>query len=86
MLLCAVRDHRAVQQMIKAQMAPMPFFPLGGKLDMPAIGRKGEPLEVSGTVKLIFDGRFRNRSLSTEANSWIWGRQSFSIPVKWRSW
>ena len=57
----AIHDPWAVQQMIKAGIGAAVTLPLGGKLDMPAIGRKGEPLEVSGTVKLIFDGRFRNR-------------------------
>ena len=33
---------------------------LGGKIDMPAIGLAGEPLEVTGRVRLISDGRFRN--------------------------
>ena len=28
---------------------------------MPSIGRKGQPVEVSGTVKLISDGKYRNR-------------------------
>ena len=31
---------------------------LGGHTDMPAIGRKGEPLEVSGKVGAITDGAF----------------------------
>ena len=57
----AIHDPWAVQQMIKAGIGAAVTLPLGGKLDMPAIGRKGEPLEVSGGVKLIFDGRFRNR-------------------------
>ena len=34
---------------------------LGGKLDMPAIGLKGQPRTVTGTVRLICDGRYRNR-------------------------
>jgi len=34
---------------------------LGGKLDMPAIGLAGEPRTVSGRVRLICDGRYRNR-------------------------
>ena len=33
---------------------------LGGKIDMPAINMAGEPLEVTGRVKLISEGRFRN--------------------------
>jgi microcystin degradation protein MlrC len=44
----AIHDPWAVQQMIKAGIGAAVTLPLGGKLDMPAIGRKGEPLEVSG--------------------------------------
>jgi microcystin degradation protein MlrC len=36
-------------------------LPLGGKIAMPAIGLEGTPLEVSGRVKLVSDGRYRNR-------------------------
>jgi microcystin degradation protein MlrC len=57
----AVHDPWAVQQMIKAGVGASVTLPLGGKLDMPAIGRTAAPLEVSGVVKLISDGRFRNR-------------------------
>jgi microcystin degradation protein MlrC len=31
---------------------------LGGKLDMPAIGRRGEPLTLTGKVRAITDGEF----------------------------
>ena len=33
-------------------------LPLGGRLAMPAIGRAGEPLQVTGRVKLLSDGEF----------------------------
>ena len=33
---------------------------LGGKMDMPSIGKTGEPREVTGKVKLISDGLYRN--------------------------
>ena len=33
---------------------------LGGKLDMPSLGRKGAPREVSGKVKRLVDGVYRN--------------------------
>mgnify|MGYP003704809811 CR=1 FL=1 len=36
-------------------------LPLGGKLDMPSLGLKGAPLTVTGKVKNLTDGRFRNR-------------------------
>jgi microcystin degradation protein MlrC len=47
--------------MVAAGVGSTVTLPLGGKMDMPAIGRKGEPRVVSGRVKLISDGRFRNR-------------------------
>ena len=57
----AVHDPAAVQQLIKAGVGSEVTLPLGGKIDMPAIGRKGEPLTVTGKVKLISNGQFRNR-------------------------
>jgi microcystin degradation protein MlrC len=57
----AVCDPWAVQQMISAGVGAQVRLPLGGKLDMPSIGRKGEPLEVAGRVRLICDGMYRNR-------------------------
>jgi len=57
----AIHDPQAVQQMIRAGVGAELTLPLGGKLDMPSIGRKGEPRMVTGRVKLISDGRFRNR-------------------------
>jgi microcystin degradation protein MlrC len=44
--------------MIKAGVGEKITLPLGGKMDMPSIGRKGEPLEVTGRVRVISDGRF----------------------------
>ena len=44
--------------MIKAGVGNTITLPLGGKMDMPTIGRKGEPLEITGTVRVISDGRF----------------------------
>ncbi len=57
----AVHDPAAVQQMIAAGVGATVTLPLGGKIDMPSIGRKGEPREVTGGVRLISDGRYRNR-------------------------
>ncbi|MBM3568147.1 MAG: M81 family metallopeptidase [Alphaproteobacteria bacterium] len=54
-------DPWAVEQMVKAGVGAEIALPLGGKVDMPSIGRKGEPRKVSGRVKLISDGRFVNR-------------------------
>jgi len=54
----AIRDPEAVAAMIKAGVGNTITLPLGGKMDMPTIGRKGEPLEITGTVRVISDGRF----------------------------
>jgi microcystin degradation protein MlrC len=56
----AIHDPGAVQAMIAAGVGHKVKLDLGGKLDMPAIGRKGEPVEVLGRVKLISDGQYRN--------------------------
>ena len=57
----AIFDPAAVQQMIAAGVGATVTLPLGGKLDMPSIGLKGVPRQVSGRVRLVCDGRFRNR-------------------------
>jgi len=54
----AIRDPEAVQKMIAAGVGARITLALGGKMDMPSIGRKGEPLEVSGTVRVISNGEF----------------------------
>jgi microcystin degradation protein MlrC len=56
----AIHDPEAVRQMIAAGIGATVTLPLGGKIDMPAIGRKGEPLTVTGAVKLISAGKYRN--------------------------
>ena len=50
-----------LREMIAAGIGAQVTVDLGGKLDMPSIGRKGEPRRVSGTVKLISNGQYRNR-------------------------
>ena len=57
----AIFDPGAVQQMIAAGVGTSVTLALGGKLDMPSIGLTGEPRTVTGRVKLICDGRYRNR-------------------------
>jgi microcystin degradation protein MlrC len=57
----AVCDPDAVTAMAAAGVGKTVTLSLGGKTDMPSIGRTGEPLEVTGRVKLLSDGRFRNR-------------------------
>jgi microcystin degradation protein MlrC len=56
----AVFDPQAVQQMMRAGVGATLTLPLGGKLDMPSIGLKGTPRSVSGRVRLVCDGVFRN--------------------------
>jgi microcystin degradation protein MlrC len=56
----AVFDPLAVQKMKAAGLGARVTLPLGGKLDMPALGLKGKPLTVSGTVKRIIDGLYKN--------------------------
>ncbi len=57
----AVFDPAAVQQMAAAGVGAEVTLSLGGKLDMPAIGLQGQPRTVTGRVKLLCDGRYRNR-------------------------
>ena len=57
----AVFDPDAVQQMIASGVGTDVTVSLGGKQDMPSIGLKGQPLDVTGRVRVITDGRFRNR-------------------------
>ncbi len=57
----AVFDPQAVVEMQKAGLGARVTLRLGGRLDMPSLGLKGQPLEVSGTVKNLSNGQFRNR-------------------------
>jgi len=57
----AIFDPAAVRQMIAAGVGAEVTLSLGGKLDMPAIGLQGMPRQVSGRVRLVCDGRYRNR-------------------------
>ena len=54
----AIRDPEAVGKSIAAGVGSNVTLSLGGKMDMPSIGRKGESLEVSGSVRVISDGEF----------------------------
>ena len=56
----AIHDPDTVQALMRVGVGAEAKVTLGGKMDMPAIGLAGEPLEVTGRVKLISDGRFRN--------------------------
>ena len=52
-------DPGAVAAMIAAGVGAEVTLDLGGKTDMPALGLKGRPLRLSGTVRRITDGRFK---------------------------
>jgi microcystin degradation protein MlrC len=56
----AVCDPQAVEQMMRAGVGARVTLPLGGKLDMPALGLKGRPREVTGKVQRIVNGIYRN--------------------------
>jgi len=57
----AIFDPAAVQELVRAGIGAEATLALGGKFDMPAIGLRGEPLKVTGQVKLISNGIYRNR-------------------------
>ncbi|HEX4987127.1 MAG TPA: M81 family metallopeptidase [Burkholderiales bacterium] len=53
-----VRDPEAVTRLVEAGVGAKVTLPVGGKMDMPSIRRKGEPLVLTGTVKNITDGEY----------------------------
>lgn len=57
----AIYDPEAVQQAIAAGIGAEITLSVGGKMAMPAIPDKSPPLTVTGTVKTISDGHYRNR-------------------------
>ncbi|MFT6557810.1 M81 family metallopeptidase [Sneathiella sp.] len=57
----AVWDPAAVQEMQKAGVGNTVTLKLGGKTDMPSINEVGEPLEITGTVKVISNGEWTVR-------------------------
>jgi microcystin degradation protein MlrC len=56
----AVFDPAAARQLAAAGVGSEVTLALGGKLDMPSIGLEGQPRQVSGRVRLIADGLYRN--------------------------
>jgi len=56
----AICDPLAVEQMKHAGEGARVTLSLGGKLDMPALGLTGRPREVTGNVRRIVNGIFRN--------------------------
>ena len=57
----AIYDPEVVQQAIAAGIGAEVTLSIGGKMKMPAIPGKSPPLTVTGTVKTISNGRYRNR-------------------------
>jgi microcystin degradation protein MlrC len=57
----AIYDPEAVQQAIDAGVGAQVSLSIGGKIEMPAIPVESPPLSISGTVKTISNGRYRNR-------------------------
>ena len=57
----AIYDPAAVQQAIAAGIGAEVTLSIGGKMKMPAIAVASPPLTVTGRVRTITDGRFRNR-------------------------
>jgi microcystin degradation protein MlrC len=56
--VAAVWDPEAVAAMQAAGIGAKLTIELGGRLDMPSIGRPGEPLTVSGVVTTLTDGEW----------------------------
>jgi microcystin degradation protein MlrC len=54
----AICDPQAVEEMADSGVGSTLTLKLGGKFDMPAIGRRGEPIELRGAVRAITDGNF----------------------------
>jgi microcystin degradation protein MlrC len=57
----AIYDPAAVKAMQAAGLGANVTLKLGGRLDMPSLGLKGKPLEVSGKIRNLSNGQFRNR-------------------------
>ena len=57
----AIYDPEAVRQAIAAGIGTEVTLSIGGKIKMPAIPGESPPLSVTGTVKTISSGRFRNK-------------------------
>ena len=56
----AVCDPQAVEQMKRAGVGARVTLPIGGKSDMPALGLKGRPRSITGNVRRIVSGIYRN--------------------------
>lgn len=56
----AIYDPSAAEMAAQAGIGANVTLKLGGRAKMPALREPSHPLEVSGKVKFIFDGRYRN--------------------------
>jgi microcystin degradation protein MlrC len=56
----AIYDPAAVDKMKAAGVGSNVTLALGGKMDMPSLGLKGVPRQVSGKVKTVVDGQYKN--------------------------
>ena len=52
-------DPQAVQQCIAAGIGATLMLSIGGKLKMPMCPEPSEPLQVTGRIRTIFDGKYR---------------------------
>ena len=57
----AIYDPDAAQQAARAGVGQTVTLSLGGKIQAPALRQPSLPLEVTGRVKLVFDGLYRSR-------------------------
>jgi microcystin degradation protein MlrC len=55
-VIAPIRDPDAIAKMVAAGVGANVTLALGGKTDMPSIGLKGKPLQISGRVRTITDG------------------------------
>lgn len=53
-----IRDAQAVEHCVQAGVGTQVTLQVGGKMDMPSINLKGEPLQLSGIVRTISDGEY----------------------------
>jgi microcystin degradation protein MlrC len=53
-----IRDAESVARCIQAGVGANITLRVGGKMDMPSIGLKGEPLQLTGVVRAITDGEY----------------------------
>lgn len=57
----AIKDPESAQRAARAGVGANVTLTLGGKVPMPALRETSHPIEISGKIKIIFDGVFRNR-------------------------